>query len=172
MTHRPQPGMPLPEIRVPLVAGGETALGRRTAGWQVLVVYRGRHCPRCKPYLAKLERLRPRFAELDTEVVAVSADPLDRASADVAEHGWTFPVAYGLTVDQMRALGLFISAPTGPQETDRPFAEPAVFVVNGEGLLHVVGIANAASCRPDLDLLFDGIAGIQSRRLPIRGRMV
>ena len=172
MTLRPQPGMPLPEIHVPLVAGGDMVPGQQTAGWQVLVVYRGRHCPRCKPYLAKLERLRPRFAELGVAVVALSADPLERASADVAEHGWTFPVAYGLTLDQMRTLGLYISDPNGPQETDRPFAEPAVFAVNALGLLHIVGIANAASCRPDLDLLLDGINGIQSRGLPIRGRAV
>lgn len=165
-----RPGAPLPDVQLPLVGGGEIALGRQPEGWQLIVVYRGRHCPRCKTYLAQLNELLPTFAELETEVVAVSADPEERAAADVVQHGWRFQVAYGLTPTQMRALGLYISDPTGPQETDRQFAEPGVFVINAEGLLHIVGVSNAASCRPDLALLADGIRGARTRGLPIRGR--
>lgn len=169
MTERPQPGKALPELSLRLVGGGEFALRDGRKIWRLIVIYRGRHCPRCKPYLGKVQRLLPDFSNMGVEVVAASADPLDRAKADVEEHGWTFPVAFGLTVENMRALCLYISDPASPQETSWPFAEPAVFVVNPEGLLHVVGISNAASCRPDLDLLIDGIKGIQSRGLPIRG---
>ncbi len=169
MKNRPQPGRALPNIRLPLASGGEFVLGEKRAGWLLAIVYRGRHCPRCKPYLSKLQKLLPDLAALGVEVLAVSADPLERASADVEEFGWTFPVGYDLSLDGMRALGVYISNPNGPQETDRPFAEPAVFVVRPDGLLQIVGLSNAASCRPDLELLIDGIKGIQSRGLPIRG---
>jgi peroxiredoxin len=169
MPSRPQPGAPLPEIRLPLLSGMDIVVGPGRGAWHLAVVYRGRHCPRCKPYLAKLERLLPDFAILGVQVLAISADPREHAAADVEEHHWTFPVAYGLDRVQMRALGLYISDPSNPQETSWPFAEPAIFVVNPDGLLHIVGVSNAASCRPDLDLLIDGIKGIQARGLPIRG---
>ncbi len=37
------------------------------------------------------------------------------------------------------------------QETDHRFPEPALFVVNPQGVLHLVDIANAPFLRPDLD---------------------
>jgi hypothetical protein len=64
--------------------------------------------------------------------------------------GWRFPVAYGLSPDQMRTLGLYISEPRSAQETDRPFAEPGLFVVNPEGKVQIVEISNAPFARPDL----------------------
>ena len=35
---------------------------------------------------------------------------------------------------QMLALGLYVSEPRSEEETDRPFAEPGVFVINADGL--------------------------------------
>ena len=34
------------------------------------------------------------------------------------------------TVEQMQQLGVYISHPRSPQETDHPFAEPGLFVIN------------------------------------------
>ena len=33
----------------------------------------------------------------------------------------------------MQALGLYVSTPRSPQETDRPFAEPGLFLINPDG---------------------------------------
>jgi len=41
----------------------------------------------------------------------------------------------------MKSLGLYVSEPRSEQETDRPFAEPGVFVVNADGLLQVLDIS-------------------------------
>jgi len=161
-----RPGAPLPRIAVPLLGGGAAAL---SPGWLLVVVYRGRHCPRCKTYLGKLQALLPAFAEEGVRVLVASADPPERAAADRDEFGWTFPLGHSLSLGDMAALGLFVSDPASAQETDRPFAEPGLFVVNGDGLVHVMAVSNAASCRPDLDVVLDGIRGIRAKGLPIRG---
>lgn len=43
-------------------------------GWQVVVVYRGKHCPICRNYLKTLDGLREQFKSAGAEVVAISGD--------------------------------------------------------------------------------------------------
>lgn len=162
-------GAVMPAFTLPRAGGGEVGLGGARPGWQLVVVYRGRHCPICKTYLTGLGALRGAFAEIGTEIVAISGDPRDKAEADVAEFGFGFDIGYGMNPDQMRALGLYISDPRSPEETDRPFPEPGVFVVNPAGKVHIVDISNAPFSRPDLANLRDGIAFIQRKGYPIRG---
>ncbi|MGE0725004.1 MAG: redoxin domain-containing protein [Alphaproteobacteria bacterium] len=164
-------GAAMPSLRLPAVGGGQVTTGEAGPGWQLVVVYRGRHCPLCKRYLAKLDGLREAFAAAATTIVAVSADPAEKAEADVAEFGWRFPVGYGLSADQMRTLGVYVSVPRSPQETDRPFAEPGLFLVNPEGRVQVVDISNAPFSRPDLEGILNGVKLIQERNYPVRGTM-
>ncbi len=173
MTDKLKSGERLPEITVPLLGGGELRLGMPVDDhdWQMVVVYRGKHCPICKTYLAELERTAPDFAKARVGVVAVSGDPEDRARSFTDEIGVSFPVGYDLTVDQMRMLGLYVSEPRSEKETDRPFAEPGVFVINAEGLLQVVDISNAPFARPDLAGLAKGLKFIRDNDYPIRGRL-
>ncbi len=173
MTDKPKSGERLPEITVPLLGGGELRLGAPMGDhdWQMVVVYRGKHCPICKTYLAELERVAPEFAKAGVGVVAVSGDPEDRARSFTDEIGMSFPIGYDLTVDQMRTLGLYVSEPRSEKETDRPFAEPGVFVINAEGLLQVVDISNAPFARPDLAGLAKGLKFIRDNDYPIRGRL-
>lgn len=104
-------------------------------------------------------------------VVTVSADPREKAQADVAEFGWRFPVGYDLTVEQMRQLGLYISEPRSAAETDRPFAEPGLFVINPDGNVQIIDISNAPFSRPDLAGILRGIKLIQERNYPVRGTL-
>ncbi len=122
-------GDPFPAMAWPKVGGGVLKLTDLT-GWRLLVVYRGKHCPLCRKYLNTLNELLPKFLESGVQVAAVSADSRDKAETESREEGWQFPVAYDLSVDAMRELGLYVSNPTSPKETDRPFAEPGLFVVN------------------------------------------
>jgi peroxiredoxin len=119
--------------------------------------------------LNKLEGLKQEFAEVGVFVSVASADSLEKAQSDVEEFGWTVPVAYGLTVDHMRALGLYVSE---MPESGHRFSEPGLFVINPDRSIQILGISNAASCRPDLDVVLDGIKGIQARGLPIFGTVV
>ena len=138
-------------------------------GWRILVVYRGKHCPLCKAYLDTLNEMRTDFESSGIRIAAVSADPQGKAETQVAECGWTFPVGYDLSLPQMKKLGLYISEPRSRQETDRPFSEPALFVINPEGNIQIVDISNAPFARPDLKSLLKGLQFIISNNYPIRG---
>jgi peroxiredoxin len=162
-------GDAMPSFSLPKVGGGQVKVGDNHGGWQVVVVYRGRHCPICKRYLATLEGLKQGYAAAKADVVAISADPKEKAEADVREFGWSFPVGYGLTPEQMRKLGLYISSPRSPQETDRPFAEPGLFIVNPAGQIQIVDVSNAPFARPDLEAVLNGLKFVQEKGYPIRG---
>lgn len=101
--------------------------------------------------------------------MAVSGDPAEKAGADLAEAGWRFPVGCGMSIVQGRELGLRISQPRSPQETDRPFPEPALFAINPEGRLLIIDISNAPFARPDLSGILAALELIQERGYPIRG---
>lgn len=162
-------GAAFPSITVPAVGGGEISPSD-LPGWRIIVVYRGRHCPLCKGYLGKLQALRDDFAGAGIWVAAISADSREKAEADVAEQGWSFPVGYDLSLDQMRRLGLYVSDPISAKETDRPFAEPGVFVINPDGAVQILDVSNAPFARPDLQALLGGLQFVQARGYPVRGR--
>ena len=163
-------GSDMPKVNVPKVGGGELALGSGQ-GWQMLVVYRGKHCPICRTYLKTLDGLLDQFKGINTAVMAVSADPKDKAETEAREEGWRFPVGYDLSQAQMRALGLYISEPRSPQETDRPFPEPGLFIVNPQGRIQIIDISNAPFARPDLNGVLKGLKFIQENQYPIRGTL-
>jgi len=162
---------PLPAITVPKVGGGTLTLGETGGGetWRMVIVYRGKHCPLCAKYFRELEDMLGTFRDLNVEVVAVSADPQEKADAFVADTGTSVPVGYDLGIDDMRALGLYISDPRSPQETDRPFAEPGLFLLRGDGGLQIVDVSNAPFSRPDLSTLAKGIAFVRDKDYPARG---
>lgn len=170
MTQKLPAGSALPEISLPKVGGGTVRLGGTRDGWQAIFVYRGLHCPICKTYLGKLEQKLGEFAELGAEVVAVSGDPKEKADAFTEEVGLTMPVAYDLSVEQMKSLGLYVSTPRSDTETDRPFPEPGLFVTTPEGNVQIVEIANAPFVRPDLDLVVRGLSR-GKEGYPVRGTM-
>lgn len=163
-------GSDMPTLSLPRAGGGEVALGG-SGRWQIVVVYRGKHCPICRTYLKTLDGLLEQFKDAGAEVIAISADPREKAESEAQDEGWRFPVGYGLSPDQMRNLGLYISEPRSPQETDRPFPEPGLFMINPEGKIQIVDISNAPFARPELGGVLRGLKLIQERQYPIRGTL-
>lgn len=166
-------GSQFPEITVPKLGGSDLTLGAPQGAhdWQMVVVYRGKHCPICTSYLKELEGFLPEFHALGVDVVAVSADTEARATDQIALVQPSFPVGYDLSLDQMHALGLYVSNPRSAAETDQPFAEPGIFVVNADGQVQVTDISNAPFARPDLKTLLGGLRFIRNpeNNYPIRG---
>ena len=161
-------GAEFPALSLPKAGGGEIKLGG-AGGWQLLVVYRGKHCPVCRKYLKVLGELLDGYRAAGVQVAVASGDPREKAETEVVEENWQFPVGYDLSVEQMRKLGLYISDPRSPQETDRPFPEPGLFVINPEGKAQIIDISNAPWSRPDLANILGGVKMIQERNYPIRG---
>jgi len=176
MTTKLTPGEEIPDIVLPLLGGGETKLGSPNDGsvWRIIIVYRGKHCGVCTRYLGALNAILSDLEALKVDLLGVSADTQEKAKAQMELVKPEFPVAYGLSVQQMRELGLFVSDPRSALETDAPFSEPGLFVVNGEGILQIVDIANYPFMRPDLEWLVKGIgfALNPENNYPIRGTKV
>jgi len=163
-------GSAFPAMSWPAIGGGSVDPAG-AQGWRMLIVYRGKHCPLCKKYFAGLGGMLADYKAAGVSILAVSADPIEKAQADVDEFGWQFPVGYGMTQEQMRALGTYISEPRSPQETDRPFSEPGLFVINPEGKVQIVDISNAPFARPDLGMILNGIKFVQEKSYPVRGTL-
>jgi peroxiredoxin len=167
-TSKLHPGQPFAPVTFKQLGGGEFTFGA-PGGWQALFVIRGQHCPICKSYLSEIEQRREAMASLGVSVAAVSADSeaQTRITADAAKVN--FPLLYGMDEATMHQLGLFVSEPRSDQETDHRFPEPALFVVNPQGVLHLIDIANAPFLRLDLDLMVRGLGFIIEKAYPIRG---
>lgn len=167
-------GSPFPPTQVAALGGGTVTLGVPRGGhdWQLVVVYRGLHCPLCKKYLARLQELESGFNAQGVDVVAVSGDPLTKAQAFAEEVALTVTVGHDLSVPQMRDLGLYVSDPRSAQETDRPFPEPGLFVINDRGAIQIVDVSNAPFARPDLQSILNGITFIRGNDYPVRGTHV
>ncbi|WP_342074937.1 peroxiredoxin-like family protein [Yoonia sp. SS1-5] len=166
-------GAEFPKVDVHFLDGSTRTLSSPGDGfdWQLVVVYRGKHCPMCTSYLKELNALLPEYHAQGIDVVAVSADPEEKARDQMEQVTPKFPVGYDLSIAQMERLGLYVSDPRSPSETDRPFAEPGVFVINADGQLQLIDISNAPFIRPDLKTLLGGIRFIRNpeNNYPIRG---
>jgi len=165
---KPRVGMPVEPTQFPHIKGGHRSIGGARDRWSVLFVYRGRHCPRCKRFLNKLNAVLPAWTEV-MDVTVVSADPLEKAQADMAEFGWDFDLCYGMTEHQMHALGLYVSDPLSDAETTARFAEPGMFAIRPNGELMLVDISNGPAARPDLEELLDGMKFNIENDRPVRG---
>lgn len=168
-TPKPVPGDKLAPMQFPKLGDGILEVGGTRENWTLFIVYRGKHCPRCKAYLNTLDAMAGDWAAAGIDIAVVSADPEEKAQADLEEFGWSFPLGYGLTEDQMRTLGLYVSEPLSPEETDRRFAEPGVFVLWPDGTQFLIAISNGPSARPDLAQLLDGMIFSQKMNRPPRG---
>jgi len=168
-------GSKFPALVVKNLDGEDVDISVPTNGckWKMIVVYRGRHCPLCTKYLKTLVPLMEQYSEAKVDVAVVSAD----SKAQLMEHlkdmpeinADSFPIYYGMTIQQMNALGLYVSHPRSEKETDHPFAEPGLFIINSEGNVHIVDISNMPFVRPDLSQVLVGVKFINARDYPIRG---
>lgn len=174
-TQKLHPGEQFPDINVSLSSGEQIPLNSVRDGydWKIVVVYRGKHCPICTKYLNQLEGFKQQFLDEGVDLIAVSGDSESQLQAHLDDLDISFPIAYGLSQQDMQALGLFISEPRSEQETDHNFAEPALFVINGNNQVQIAEIANAPFIRPDIELLLNGLKFIRNpdNNYPIRGQL-
>lgn len=169
------PRFPVPALNVPLVSGGRFVLGA-TPGelFDLVVFYRGLHCPVCAKYLAELERLHSEFASRGVQVVAVSSDTQERGqqmSEKIHANGVRF--AYGLSLRSARQWGLYISTSRGKtsigiEEPDL-FSEPGVFLVRPDGSLYYGAVQTMPFARPQFQDLLGAIDFAISKDYPARG---
>ncbi|MEG9862682.1 MAG: redoxin domain-containing protein [Parvularculales bacterium] len=166
---KPQAGTPIGEFEFPIAGESRTiTIGGEKDRWTMLFVYRGKHCPRCKRFLNKLNDTLSDWTDI-LDVVVVSADSEEKALADKEEFGWSFDLCYGMSEAQMRQLGLYVSEPLSEAETTGLFSEPGAFGIRPDGSLMLVDISNGPAARPDLAELLDGMTFNIANDRPVRG---
>ncbi|MEL0630257.1 redoxin domain-containing protein [Psychromonas aquatilis] len=174
MTHTAiAAGATFPVLTVKALDGSDVELGKISdkADWKIVVVYRGKHCPLCTRYLNTLETFKQRFIDNGVEIAAVSADSKAQLEEHLPSLTTSFPIYYGLSIEQMQALGVYISNPRSEKETDHRFAEPGLFVINEKNQVQVLDISNGPALRPEIATLAAGLEFIKApeNNYPIRG---
>lgn len=165
------PRQPVPALDLPLVGGGRFMLGAdKPQHFDLLVFYRGLHCPLCAKYLLELERLAPEFHKRGVRITAISTDAADRAQQMAQKAGArSVAFAHDLDLAAARAWGLYLStARPGSEEPER-FAEPGVFLVRPDGTLYYGATQTMPFARPAFSDLLGAIDYAIGKDYPARG---
>ena len=158
-----------PELEVQLVNGTTWKLSEQSPeNFTLVLFYRGKHCPVCKSQLEDLQKKLDKFTERGVNVIAISTDTEEVAKAtheawDIAD----IPLGYGISIEDARKLGLFISE--GIKQEPKHFAEPGLFLVTPEQIVYWASIQSMPFGRPSFNDVLGGIDYILKADYPARG---
>lgn len=169
------PRQPLPALNLPLLGGGRFVLGAAPGErFDLVVFYRGLHCPICAKYLLELERLVPEFEKRGVRIIAASCDDAERAqkmAEKIQANG--IKMAYNLSLSSARQWGLYISASRGKTsigiEEPPLFSEPAVYLARPDGTLYYGAVQTMPFARPAFQDLLGAIDFAIAHDYPARG---
>lgn len=163
------PRQPVPELHVQTLDHGIYDLSQENPeNFNLVVFYRGNHCPVCAKYLPQYDQNLEKFKDLGVSVVAISSNTEELARK--SQKDWDLKhlrVGHSLSEDQARHWGLFISKGMD-HEPDR-FSEPGLFLVRPNGTLYASAVQTMPFARPDVKELLGGIKYINENGYPARG---
>jgi peroxiredoxin len=143
----------------------------------LLVFYRGLHCPICTKYLTELARLVPEFEKRGVNVIALSSDDKERATAMAGKiSAGHLRIGYGVSLRAAREWGLYLSESRGKTsigiEEPARFAEPGVFLVRPDGSLYYGAVQTMPFARPNFTDLVGGLDFAIANDYPARGEYI
>lgn len=155
----------MPAIEAHLVGGGEWRLAEEhPAKLSLLVFYCGAHCPICRRWLGKLDKLVPRFGEHGVSVIALSCDA--REAAEHAKRDWKLAelrVGYGVEPEDARKAGLYLSE----DQNHSLYTEPGILAVKpGDGTLYAAWVLSQPHARPRFADVLAAVEGMLAHGLP------
>ena len=113
----------------------------------VLVFYRGDWCPFCKWQLKNFRKDYPKFKELNSEIIAISIDSVEKNIALSKKLELPFPILSDPTYKAIKPYRVVIDKKKG-------FSQPAVFIIDKTGYLQFKFIGKGPIGRPkNKDLL-------------------
>ncbi|NNF11950.1 MAG: AhpC/TSA family protein [Gemmatimonadetes bacterium] len=173
-----RPRQTVPNLNVRVAGGDDWTLGEEPPeNFTMIVFYRGFHCPICSRHLADLASKVDDFAERGVDVIAVSTDTRARAEQTLEE--WQVDglrIGYGLSLDEARDWGLFLSTSRGATSTGivepELFAEPATYLVRPDGTLYFGSVQTMPFARPSFREILGAIDFVLANDYPARGEVV
>ncbi len=169
------PNKPVPPLELSLAGGGKFSLAaERPQHFTLVVFYRGLHCPVCRRYLTELEAQLPEFGKRGVAVFAASSDPQDRAEQAKSDWGLAnLRVGYGLSIDNARRWGLYVSRSQGPSSNGvvepELFNEPGLFMVRRDGSLYWGTTSTMPFGRPHFNEVLQSLDFVIAKDYPARG---
>ncbi len=172
------PRQSVPKLCVPTVSGKSWDLTEHLGeNFTLIVFYRGLHCPICSRYLGDLNHKLDKFAARGTAVIAISGD--DRERAGRAREDWNLDqltIGYGMSLDNARKWGLFISSGRGKTSTGHAepalFFEPGLFLVRNDGTLYFGSVQTMPFARPSFTEVLGALDFVLTNDYPARGEVL
>jgi peroxiredoxin len=169
------PGHAVPSLDIPLVAGNSFVLGALPAErFDMLLFYRGLHCPICANYLTEFEKHSSEFTKRGVNIIAVSTDIEERA-IKMAEkiHASGIKIAYGLSLQGARDWGLYLSQSLGKVSAGinepKIFSEPALYLIKPDATLYYATVQSMPFARPSPPDMLAAIDYVIKEDYPARG---
>ncbi len=172
------PRQQVPALSVDTVGGGSWSLAdAKPENFTLIVVYRGLHCPICGKYLKDLDDKLADFAKRGVNVIVLSSDTQDRA--ETAREKWALEnldLGYGLSLEQAREWGLYISSSNGVTSSgfEEPalFSEPGLFLVRPDGTLYFGTVQTMPFARPAFAEILGALDFVIAKNYPARGEVI
>jgi len=169
------PRKPVPGLEFDLLGGGHWSLKDDTPErFNMIVFYRGLHCPICRRYTSELNGMIGEFDKRGVSTVITSNDAEERAQT--AKDTWGLPnlrVGYGVPLEKSREWGLYVSTSRGTTSAgvDEPalFAEPGLFLVRPDKTLYWATVQTMPFARPHFPEILQAIDFVISKDYPARG---
>ena len=169
------PGKKVPALSLKLTDGLDWSLADETTGaFNLVVFYRGYHCPKCKDQLLDIQDHLVELQDLGVTTIAVSMDDAERAERARDEWGLQqIRFAHSLTAAGAREWGLFLSTSRGKTsigvDEAALFNEPGLFLVKSDGTLFASWVQTAPWARPNTTDIISAVRFIQDKDYPPRG---
>ena len=170
MSNNIIPGKKAPSLNIETISGNTWSLDKQLNKSKCMIVfYRGLHCPVCSVFLKQIESQLLEYKKSNTEVIAVSMDNKEKALK--VKSDWSIKnlnIAYGLSEENARRWGLYISKSIKEAESDL-FCEPGLFIIKEDGTLYLANTSNMPWARPDLTDFPAKLIFAEENNYPVRG---
>ena len=170
MSNNIIPGKKAPSLNIETISGNTWSLDKHLNKSKCMIVfYRGLHCPVCSVFLKQIESQLLEYKKSNTEVIAVSMDNKEKALK--VKSDWSIKnlnIAYGLSEENARNWGLYISKSIKEAESDL-FCEPGLFIIKEDGTVYLANTSNMPWARPDLTDFPAKLIFAEENNYPVRG---
>jgi peroxiredoxin len=123
------PGDRFPDLGVSLPRGKSISLPSDfDDSWAYVMFFRGGWCGYCLRHMALVQEQFRLLNRLGVQVIAASTDSEAVARKTISDNGFTFPIGFGVTEEDISAIGAVQDERQG-----KPIVQPAEFILKPGG---------------------------------------